>query len=93
MNIAGRTYAEDIKGQFVRNTGENERKRLHRFHRQMTGATRISVGFCWLCYGTPRKVVVLADSSCDYCKGYIFVLVPGYVVGDFYIYYKEYKYK
>lgn len=26
---------------------------------------------------------MLADSSCDYCKGYIFVLVPGYVVGDF----------
>ncbi|EDM22713.1 hypothetical protein BACCAC_01105 [Bacteroides caccae ATCC 43185] len=38
-------------------------------------------------------MVVLADSSCNYCKGYIFVLVPGYVVGDFYIYYKEYKYK
>nr|DAD92396.1 MAG TPA: hypothetical protein [Siphoviridae sp. ctlwB1] len=28
-------------------------------------------------------MVVLADSSCDYCKGYIFVFVPGYVVGDF----------
>lgn len=42
--------------------------------------------FCRLlleCYGTPRKVVVLADSSCNYCKGYIFVLVHGYVVGDF----------
>nr|DAU47535.1 MAG TPA: ArsC family reductase [Bacteriophage sp.] len=31
-------------------------------------------------------MVVLADSSCDYCKGYIFVLVPGYVTRDFYIY-------
>nr|DAY81277.1 MAG TPA: ArsC family reductase [Caudoviricetes sp.] len=26
---------------------------------------------------------VLADSSCDYCKSYIFVFVPGYVTGDF----------
>nr|DAE70659.1 MAG TPA: hypothetical protein [Bacteriophage sp.]DAY70495.1 MAG TPA: hypothetical protein [Caudoviricetes sp.]DAZ54823.1 MAG TPA: hypothetical protein [Caudoviricetes sp.] len=30
-------------------------------------------------------MVVLADSSCDYCEGCIFVLVPGYVVGDFYV--------
>nr|DAL68390.1 MAG TPA: thiamine pyrophosphokinase [Bacteriophage sp.] len=28
-------------------------------------------------------MAILADSLCDYCKGYIFVFVPHYIVGDF----------
>nr|DAG03049.1 MAG TPA: protein of unknown function (DUF4731) [Siphoviridae sp. cttma3] len=28
-------------------------------------------------------MVVLACSSCYYCKGYIFMFIPGYVTGDF----------
>lgn len=49
----------------------------------MTDIIMISVACLWSCFGTLRKGFGLADSSCDYCKGYIFVLVPGYVVGDF----------
>ena len=49
----------------------------------MTYIIMISVACLWSCFGTPRKGFGLAYSSCDYCKGYIFVLVPSYVVGDF----------
>lgn len=49
----------------------------------MIGTIPIFVDFCWLCYGTHRKVVILVDSSCDYCKGCISMFVSGYVTGDF----------
>ena len=52
----------------------------------MTDIIMISVICLWSCFGTPRKGFGLAYSSCDYCKGYIFVFIPGYVTGDFYIY-------